>query len=642
MQGKIGCSPEVFARARAAAEQAVWRRDGGLDSHAGPTEFYHEVARRLHLAETDVPDLVAAELALEADALRAVPAAHRLLQRCEALGIPVSFTSDTYFSGAFIGDKLRSLELMRPGSRLLISSEEARSKASGRLFGGLTDADLSPGDILHVGDHPHSDVAAPGRLGIETRWCVAARLNRYEEMLGEAAPPTAGLAASFAGASRMARVSVAAQDRREAAIRDVAAGVAAPALVGYVLWILKRAQELSLERLVFLARDGQVLCELAQRIARSLGLKIDVRYIYVSRRSTNLAATFEADEEEIGWVFRDVTQLTPAGFLGRFDLQWSDVADLLAMPGGEPGSAADIAPAFRAGLADGPIRDAVLARAAARREVVLDYLRQEGLLDEAPQAIVDFGGVGSQIRAIHALVQNAGATPPHIFMIGLDKPEDAGLTTPAVEPAWVAATEAYLYDHRRNRGIRRLRGFGTCVQMFCAADHGTVTGYRREDGAVAPDLAARVDQEMLDWGLGLFRSSLASFVDHLVLDVDLVDPFADVRDISCALINEFWTNPDADEAMAWGSYPFEGAQASGGAPQPLAHRYTLSTIGRDLRAGRFPNLGWQHWYEGSLAMSAAPIRGALRQAEALYRRSEGGSGFLQTRVVAGIRWLAGR
>ncbi|WP_234416753.1 hypothetical protein [Ruegeria sp. Alg231-54] len=567
-----------------------------------------------------------------------------MLDRCQAQGLPVVYTSDTYFPATFIEDRLNSAGLWFSDSRCLVSSEHAESKASGRLFERLTSENNSPGQILHMGDHPHSDVAVPLRRGIETRWCTSGRLNKYEEILADAATTTAGFASSLAGASRMTRLATTATDDREAAIRDVAAGVAAPALLGYVLWILKRAQELSLERLVFLARDGQILAELARTLVSRLQLPIEIGYLYVSRKSTNLAATFSADEEETGWIFRDVPSLSIAKFLARFDLQWDDIAQFLDEPEDVDvtHSASQISEALRAQLTEGPLRELILERASRRREILTDYFRQEGLLDDVSQGIIDFGGVGSQVRAVHALVKNAGGRAPRIFLIGLDNPKDAGLPMPAQEPEWVADTDCYLYDHRRNQGIKRSRGFGTCVQMFCAADHGTVTGYRREDGAVVPDLSVRVNKPVIEWGLNLYNTTLSTFSEHLVLDSDLVDPYADVRDVTCDLITALWTQPDQNEAAAWGSFPFEGAQASEETSKSLVHRYTVLSICNEMIAGKFPNLGWQHWYEGSLAISGPAIRKGLKLAESAYRSSEKKSGTVHTALVAGIRKLSGR
>ncbi|NED99613.1 hypothetical protein [Phytoactinopolyspora halotolerans] len=644
-RGVLTVDAEVFARARVAAERAVWRRDGGLDSHAGLGEFYEETVHRLGMDPSLVTSMVEAELELEAEISRPVPAAKWLLKLCVEQKQKIVFTSDTYFPRAFIESRLQTAGVFSSNARCLLSSELAESKASGRLFTRmLTDGQPASG-VLHVGDHPHSDVAMPIKTGMHARWIPDGRLNRYEKSLATSSYGTAGLGSAFAGASRLARLSTDAGNPHERAIRDVAAGVAAPALVGYVLWILLRAQRLSLRRVVFLARDGQVILDIARRLVKALDLPIELTYLYVSRRSTNLAATFGATEEETGWVFRDLSVLSPDEVLDRFDLQWDDVRHLLSVDRTvtRPVSGAAVGEAMREHLKyDGPVRQMVLDRAAARRELVLDYLKQDGLLDGEPYGIVDFGGVGSQVRAVHALVSAAGAAPPRIFMMGLDRPEDAGLVTPDDEPAWVRDTECYLYDHRRGRGIRRARGFGTCVQMFCAADHGTVVGYGRENGRVIPELATPSDDATMSWGLLTMRAAIANFVDNLVLNEDLVDPYADVRDASCDVLEMFWTSPSAGEAGAWGSFPFEGAQASGSAPRPLAYRYTWRTVGSEIASGRFPNLGWQHWYEGSLALSSPLVRSAVERAETMYRRFEHTDKPGVSALIGTVRRLAGR
>jgi hypothetical protein len=63
--------------------------------------------------------------------------------------------------------------------------------------------------------------------------------NRYEKILESYTWSTGGLSALMAGASRMARLSIPSRSAEEAAIRDVAAGVVAPVLTAYVLWILE-------------------------------------------------------------------------------------------------------------------------------------------------------------------------------------------------------------------------------------------------------------------------------------------------------------------------------------------------------------------------------------------------------------------
>lgn len=641
----IPCSPEVFARLRHRVELDVWNREGGLDANVGLVDLYVEVCRRLLLDESIVPTFVDLEMSLESRVLRVVPGATSLVKRAADEDVEVVFTSDTYHSADYLRARLMDAGLLSDAGRCLVSSQYGESKASGRLFRRLTDSTVDhPIDVLHVGDNPHSDVDVPRQLGLRATWLPVGRLNRYERLLSDRAFESAGLAASFAGASRMTRLSHPAYTGHQRAIRDVAAGVAAPLLTGYVLWLLERARRLGLSRLVFLARDGQVLARIARRLVERLDLPLQVHYLLVSRRSTNLAATFDLTEEETAWILRDRAHLSPAALLDRLGLRADEIGQLLdgsgaSIPVGSGDQVAELLALLRG---EGPLRHVVLERASERRLLLRAYLDQEGLLDGQPIGIVDFGGVGSQVRALHAVMADAGVQPPRIFLIGLDDPRQAGLPLPAGRPLWLDDTEAYMYDHRRGRGLRRKRGFGTCVQMFCAADHGTVIGYDDQAGRVIAELQVDHDDAVASWGLPVMRDAIDQFVDHLMLDPDVLDPCADVRNVSCDLVDLFWRHPTTREAAAWGAFPFEGAGATDEVPRPLAHAYTATYIRDAVRGGKFPDLGWRHWYEASLALSSSPVRVAVRAAERAYRRADGSDLAATSRLATVLRRASGR
>lgn len=643
-RGVIRCTPEVFARARARAEREVWYRAGGMDARVTLEDFYHELTRWLWLGSEMVPLLVDAELELEAETLRPVPAAAGLIVAAQESGARVVFTSDTYFGADFIADRLQGHGLWTGDARCIASIDHKRSKAGGTLFQTLFDTlQIAPCRIVHAGDNPHSDLRVPRGLGVSVCWLAQGRLNRFEELLSAAAWATSGLSAALAGASRLARLKVAVEGEREAALRDVAAGVAAPVLIGYVLWLLHRAHDAGLPRLYFIARDGQVMADVARTLVERLGWSIEIRYLYASRRTTNLAATFNGNQEELGWVFRDRALLSPPQLLARFDLGWEELSDQLQDVDPRASSTSDdAAEAIRKALCSERGRRLLLERAAARRVLINSYLQQEGLLDGTPCGLVDFGGVGSQIRALHDLMVRCGAPAPSLFLVGLDSLEDAGLPSLADTPQWLLNTECYLYDHRRRRGIRRRRGFGTCVQMFCAADHGTVCGYERHNGRIEPVLSPAVDHDLIAWGLPLLRRSVREVLAELVIDDELVDLRADLRDVSCALIEEFWSRPAYAEAVAWGAYPFVGAEAAGSAGRPLAQRYSWNQIARQIVQRRFPNLGWQHWYEGSVRQSGPLLRLTLQTAYRTYRRLERRASSRAQRTTRLLKRVLGR
>jgi FMN phosphatase YigB (HAD superfamily) len=567
--GQISVSAEMFAVTRSRAEQTVWKREGGLDSAVTLETIHGELVRALDMDSASASMLVKEEFQLELEASRLVDSARAL--RALPSDLRVVLTTDTYFTRTQI-DSLLDLHGLGGTFELLVSSEIERSKSSGGSFSQMMSTfGCSATNILHVGDHPHSDVDVPRAMGLRTCWVPQARLNRYERLLSDHAVATSGLSSALAGASRLARLRSPATSAHDCAICEVAAGVAAPALIGYVLWVLRRAEALGLERLYFLARDGQVLHDIAVRLVEKMDSKVSVRYLAVSRQSTNLAATFDASSEETDWVFRDAKSLTVSAMLDRLGLAHADIEALFERLGRPvPATATELAPILRQALtSDEPVRERMLSSAVHHRQLVTRYLSQEGLVDDDQTGIVDFGGVGSQVRAVHALTTAAGGRPPQIFLVGLDHPADAGLELPLVEPDWLRDTHTWLYDHRRGLGHRRRRGFGTCFQMFTAADHNSVSSYSENHGIIEPVFDDDNAGSVVDWGLGTLRATVRDVVDCIVLDDDLVDVGANLRVVVVELIDRFWTTPSTQEAAAWGTYPLEGAQAGADCSDPV-------------------------------------------------------------------------
>lgn len=623
--GLVEQSAESFATIRYQAEQTVWRREGGLDSHTDLTMIYEEVRRRLSGSGHDEHKLADMEFELELELLVATPWARQLA----ASGRPdrTVFTSDTYFSAEQISTILSKCAISHTPDQLFVSSERAASKATGALYEDVLQTfGADPRTVLHIGDHPYSDVDVPRSLGMHAIWQADARETRFERRLSESSHGTGALSASLSGAARSARLEVPAPTPHERTLRDVAAGVAAPALVGFVLWLLQRASDEGRQRLYFLSRDGQILLKVAEALAPALDLDLELRYLRVSRQTTNLAATFEIVPEQIDWVFRDAPELTIGELLERFDLRWDEAEpfltdDVAAVGPSGPAQACSIA--LRQLLLEGPepLRELLRERASTRRQVVSTYLEQEGFGDGVPFGIVDFGGVGSQIRSIFDLARDLGAPEPTAYLVGLDDPRDAGLHVENESPPWLGATRTWLYDHRRNLGWRRQRGFGTLFQVFCACDHGTVVGYEPKADEIAAVLSCEQDPALLSWGLPVMQGSIEAVAGSMLLTDDLVDRGADLREVVIDLIDDLWRHPSRAEAQSWGAFPIEGAGAVGERAVPLAHPYTIPEIVGGVAHGLFPDLGWRHWFEASVVRSRAWVRVPLGYSFRVYTRA---------------------
>src|SRR4051794_28140248 len=228
--------------------------------------------------------------------------------------------------------------------------------------------------------------------------------TRYEELLGSWNGPAGPMATAMANASAAARARIAVRTEREAAVRDVAAGVAGPALVGYTLWVLGQARELGLDRLCFLSRDAQVFHEIATIFAPRVAPDIDLRYVHSSRRTWSLAAADISDLSTQDWLFNSFMRSNAGDVCARLGLPTAEFAPLLEEVG------ASLDPEVRA---DQPRQAAALRRFAAlpqvstaarprihrMRELVRGYAEQEGMAS-ASSGLVDAGWTGRMIGAL--------------------------------------------------------------------------------------------------------------------------------------------------------------------------------------------------------------------------------------------------
>jgi hypothetical protein len=381
----------------------------------------------------------------------------------------------------------------------------------------------------------------------------------------------------------------------EQAICDVAAGVAAPALVGCVIWMLREAQARGLRRLRFLSRDGQVLYELARRLAPHLGVELDLGYVYSSRLTWSLAATDPARLAAAPWLFNSFIKSNATDLCARLGLPAEELRPALTASGAslDPGARADDprqAAALRRFLRHPAVIAAAATRITATRQLVLAYAAQHQLTDAAT-GLVDAGWTGRMIGALVQVCQTAGPGRPHALLWG-HEPRPTGWT----DPGRVAA---YMYNTATGQGIQwRVPDAPFAIETFCMGEHGILTGYAHAPcGRIEPVLAAQVNTPAQAWGLRLYRAVLYAFCAALISAGPIPD--GDIRPLIWRVMDAFWCHPTAAEARAWGSYPYDSDPA-GTAIRPLARPLTASH-------GRYSR-GDRAWLAGSITLSSEYAR----------------------------------
>ena len=156
--------------------------------------------------------------------------------------------------------------------------------------------------------------------------------------------------------------------------------------------------------------------------------------------------------------------------------------------------------------------------------------------------------------------------------------------------------------------------------MFCAADHGTVTGLRELprwpiEAEVDPGWAGPVAA----WGLPTVRAAVEAFAEALAPAPVSAAEIGALRPAIGALLRDFWLDPSPDEARAWGAFPFNLGEGHGSFVAALAEPYGLRDLRRALGGGKLLKKHEHFWVEGALAASPAALRRLLATARRLRR-----------------------
>lgn len=381
-------------------------------------------------------------------------------------------------------------------------------------------------------------------------------LTRYEALYHVRAAAPVHLREAVTEAARNARLSRRYEESGAQLIHEIAASVAAPMLTGFVSWLLFETQRRGIDRIYFMARDGQILREIAERLSLWCNLRIECRYLYASRQALFLPSFFEAADVARYWTTEALSGRTLRMLLARveFDVQ-SNIA-LLAENGfpaetwDTPVGERDLAK-LNTLFANPALVDIVLARAAEKRSALVDYLRQEGLTGDRRCGIVDLGWHGRLQRSLDRVVV-AMSGVKHIPLVGFY----FGL---APQTAAVSDMTMRTYCEPPHPDAELL-------EIFSAANHGTVRGYEREAGGRVVPVLAESEGAANAQRILVQHDAITNFVGNLT---DMLKP-ADappatlaefLRSTSRRALDLFAHFPSRAEATTYGSFAHDEDQS---------------------------------------------------------------------------------
>jgi predicted HAD superfamily hydrolase len=593
---KWGAGVDRWSIRRMAAEARLRQR--AHDGEVTLEQIYEELAAELGWSAEHTRAALATEMECELLASRAIAPMVARFDGLVRSRIRVACVSDFYASGTFILELLARSGVCIAAADLFVSADVQATKRTGALFHRVSEHyNLLPAEICHTGDHPLSDVRQAKRVGIAVRPYLRSAPSAIELALaswGTGADTRERLLASaIGGAARRARIDRELQGRDDV-LCNVATGIAGPLLFGYVYWILFRARDLGIKRLYFLARDGQILLQIARQISLRFSLDLDLRYLHASRRAWFLpSAARGSAAERVNAILSDDT-ICVSELLQSLEID----AAAVRMPLKEAGFPEEIwerqteASRLKDVLTKPPFAELLSKRATRGLDLCMEYLGNQGMFDGVPGAIVDIGWKGRLQTALARMLRGAPAAAPISgFYMGLrERPDE------------VAIGRTFVYFEGPDAGTLN----PSLIELFTAADHGSTLGYeRQQDGRIHPILAAG-QRATLEWGLAALQEGINAFAANMLDSLPVLDEpgarvIAGLRRSALSALERLIRRPSAEEAALLGAFPHAAGQfhhdlteLAPDLPLPLLLNGLLSPKALDGRT---------HWPQASIARS---------------------------------------
>ena len=184
----------------------------------------------------------------------------------------------------------------------------------------------------------------------------------------------------------------------------------APALIEYVNWVIKDAVSKEIKRLYFLSRDAYPMYIAAAKIVEKSGIDIECRYLKVSRYSLRIPEYHLLGEKSLDRIFISGIDVSLQKILRRAGLTDKEIEETCK----EISYAEDIDKVLnRKEILDLKeqfkkesklIFRCIDKHSKEAYQNCLGYLKQEGMLEEIPWAVVDSGWVGTIQKSIQNIL----------------------------------------------------------------------------------------------------------------------------------------------------------------------------------------------------------------------------------------------
>ena len=470
----------LFTERRAAENRVRARKHHQGDVNL--TEIYAELAASGTIPGDVVARAQALEKRIDLGALRPRSEVIEILKAAHERGKRIVLMTDTYYEEADIRGILRTIGVADLFAALYVSNAFGARKDRGDLWRHVEEVEAVPrARWLHVGDNEHSDIQAacdrripylhvahPAKIlaqsgfvrdegDLARTWSSDLIIGHAmltlcrNPFLDRACPPYISLGSA----------------------RDVGYVVFGPLMLLFMSWLIRHEALGRVERLYFLAREGDFLVKVYRLIRERYGLSHlpEGRYFHVSRQVAIGAA--------LGTSFRPELVTGAGRYAGSIQsLLWNRASFTapahLGLGSRDVRLPAD-APVVERVMSD--LEPEIIAHGADLNARFRAYARQEGLDADGRHAVVDVG----YSATIQKMMQVAlGQALIGFYMTTFDTAQGVAAEGGAAFSCFRAGTED------PEKSSLPVLAYGLAVEAFLTAPHGQVVGYETAGRRIAP------------------------------------------------------------------------------------------------------------------------------------------------------------
>lgn len=378
----------------------------------------------------------------------------------------IGYISDFYVGHEFLDALLENAGFPFKLDFKYVSCEAGLNKRSGHLFiKVLSELNITPDQLLHIGDNEYSDNSTPKALGIHT--------NRFLPKEETEKRKSKESCFSFEAGHNLEVIN------SELNMGESTAAKLSPLFTNFIIWILEDCVKRKISKIYYFTREGEFYIDIQKAVEQSglfsLSLLPEAHVFEISRVSSFAPSLRNVSLEEMMRLWNQYSIQSMKAFSKSLSLkdEFENWLEKFGIPIDEVITYPWLDERVKAMFSDDGFKSYLQSEIDEKKALFLQYASQKGLNTQAPEtiAIVDIGWRGT-------IQDNLCYLFPNHRIIGYYLALENSLNEQPQN------SEKYGFMNSQNNYQLLLR-FVSPIEMICNSPNGSTVGYRLENGAVS-------------------------------------------------------------------------------------------------------------------------------------------------------------